>query len=71
MKLFSFPAASLEKARNFAPETRTSYQRDVETPGKQNEGHFFGGAILRLGQELGVATPITARIYGEICRRNA
>ena len=62
---------SLAKARNFAPETRTSYQRDAETPGKRNEGDFFGGATLRLGQELGVATPITARIYGEICRRNA
>ena len=54
---------SLAKAGNFPPETKTSYHRDVETPGKRNEGDLFGGAILRMGQEVGVPTPVTQQVY--------
>ncbi|RKX84824.1 MAG: hypothetical protein DRP57_05105, partial [Spirochaetes bacterium] len=43
--------------------TKTSYQRDMEIPGKQNEGELFGGTILRLGKELGIRTPVTASLY--------
>ena len=57
---------SLAKAGNFPPETKTSYHRDVETPGKRNEGDLFGGAILRMGQDVGVPTPITRQVYAEI-----
>lgn len=56
---------SLKKAENFPYETKTSYQRDVEK-GARNEGDLFGGAIIRLGQELGIPTPVTERLYGEI-----
>ena len=55
--------ASFNKARHFPPETRTSYQRDVETVGKENEGDLFGGAIMRMGQQLGIPTPATAALY--------
>jgi 2-dehydropantoate 2-reductase len=58
--------ATLAKAANFPPETRTSYQRDVETPGKRNEGDFFGGTIIRMGQAVGVPTPVTQRIFAAI-----
>ncbi|GAK53296.1 2-dehydropantoate 2-reductase [Candidatus Moduliflexus flocculans] len=57
---------SLAKAGNFPPETKTSYHRDVETPGKRNEGDLFGGAILRMGEEFGVPTPVTRQMYAMI-----
>jgi 2-dehydropantoate 2-reductase len=57
--------ASVKKAENFPYETKTSYQRDVEKGGR-NEGDLFGGAIVRLGQELGVATPVTEKLYSDI-----
>ena len=56
---------SLKKAENFPFETKTSYQRDVEK-GARNEGDLFGGTIVRLGQQLGVPTPVTQRLYREI-----
>ena len=59
---------SLKKAENFPFETKTSYQRDVEKRAR-NEGDLFGGTILRLGRELGVPTPISQRLYGEIEER--
>jgi 2-dehydropantoate 2-reductase len=55
--------SSLEKARVFPHETKTSYQRDLEDPGKKNEGDLFGGTIVRLGASLGVPTPVTRSIY--------
>lgn len=61
--------ASLEKGNNFPPETKTSYQRDVETPGKKNEGDLFGGAILRMGQEFGIPTPVTQQVFSAIQKK--
>jgi 2-dehydropantoate 2-reductase len=55
----------LEKARSFPPETRTSYQRDVEAGGR-NEGELFGGTILRLGRELGIPVPVTEGLHLQI-----
>ncbi|UCF97545.1 MAG: 2-dehydropantoate 2-reductase [Spirochaetaceae bacterium] len=57
--------SSLKKAENFPYETKTSYQRDVEKRGR-NEGDLFGGTIVRLGRDLGVPTPVTQRLFGEI-----
>jgi len=59
-------AEALAKAQNFPPEMKTSYQRDVETPGKRNESDLFSGAILRLGQTFNVPTPVTARLAAAI-----
>jgi 2-dehydropantoate 2-reductase len=68
----SFPEnivdSSLKKAENFPYETKTSYQRDVEKGGR-NEGDLFGATIVRLGRELGVATPISRRLYTDIEER--
>jgi len=61
--------ASFEKGKGFPYETKTSFQRDLEVPGKPNEGDLFGGTILRLGAELGVPTPVTAKVFGEIKRK--
>ncbi|MDH5542564.1 MAG: 2-dehydropantoate 2-reductase [Nitrospinota bacterium] len=60
---------SLAKANNFPPETKTSYQRDIESGGGKNEGDLFGGTIIRLGEELSVPTPVTKTIYSDIHRR--
>jgi 2-dehydropantoate 2-reductase len=60
---------SIEKARDFPPETKTSYQTDVDKKGKRNEGDLFGGTIIRLGHRLGVPTPVTEGIYSEIQKR--
>ena len=60
---------SIEKAWDFPPETKTSYQTDVEKKGKRDEGDLFGGAIIRLGHRLGVPTPVTEGIYSEIQKR--
>ena len=66
-------AASMafDKGKAFAPDTKTSYQRDVEIAGKPNEGELFGGTILRLGKELGIPTPLTGKIYAEVNKRTA
>lgn len=53
---------ALAKARAFPPETKTSFQRDVEAGG-QDEGDLFGGTIIRLGERFGVPTPVTERVY--------
>lgn len=60
----------IEKAKIFPFETKTSYQRDREIKGKRNEGDLFGGTIIRIGQNLGVPTPITQSIYLKIQEKN-
>ncbi len=44
------------------PDVKPSYQRDVEK-GRKNEGDLFGGALIRMGKDLGVPTPMTASIF--------
>jgi 2-dehydropantoate 2-reductase len=63
-------AQAFEKGKAFGPDTKTSYQRDLEVPGKPNEGELFGGTILRLGKHLGVPTPTTERLFAEIQARS-
>lgn len=69
-KRISLPAGiaetSIGKAGNFPFETKTSYQRDIETKDKCNEGDLFGATIIRMGKEVGVPTPTTQRIYEAI-----
>lgn len=61
--------SAFQKAKVFPSDTTTSYQRDVTTKGKKNEGDLFGGTILRLGEKFGVATPATEAIYRAIEER--
>jgi 2-dehydropantoate 2-reductase len=62
-------SAAFEKGKAYPPTTKSSFQRDLEIPGKPNEGDLFGGTILRLGRELDVPTPVTAEVYGRILAR--
>ena len=57
---------TLDRPANFPFEAKTSYQRDLETKGDRNEGDLFGGTILRLGEALGVETPVTRSVYERI-----
>ena len=60
--------SSLAKAGNFPFETKTSFQRDVETKGSRNEADLFGGAIIRAGKTLGIETPVTRSVYVRLRR---
>ena len=57
---------TINKAKNFPYNTKTSYQRDVENKKLKNERDLFGATILRLGVETGVDTKITENIYNKI-----
>jgi 2-dehydropantoate 2-reductase len=59
---------SLKKAQLFSYDTKTSFQRDVETIGKQNESDIFGQAISDLGNFYHISTPITQNYYKKIMR---
>ena len=59
-------ADSLETGNNFPPETKTSFQRDIEAKAKRNEGDLFGGTIIRIGKDQGVPTHVTESIYSKI-----
>ena len=57
---------SMKKANNFPYDVRTSYQRDVESFPKPNEGDLYGGSLLREGLDLGIPTPATKMVYSRI-----
>jgi 2-dehydropantoate 2-reductase len=57
---------SVKKAASFPYNAKTSYQRDIESWPKPNEGDLYGGSILRQGAAFGVATPVTETIYHKI-----
>jgi 2-dehydropantoate 2-reductase len=59
-----------ENAKNFPYEATTSFARDMKVPGKPNEADLFGGAILRLGGELGVPTPAAKAVYEAILNKS-
>lgn len=54
---------TLKKASTFDYHTQTSLQRDISQNKRKNELDIFGGTIIRLGERLGINTPITAEIY--------
>lgn len=50
---------SMNKARDFPHEAKTSFQRDFERADKKDERELYVGSILRLGSELGIEVPRT------------
>ena len=54
------------KASKFPAGTRTSFQRDVELKDRPDERDLFGGSILRLGKELGIPVPVSAKVSASI-----
>ncbi len=43
--------ASFSKANQFPFETKTSFQRDVESKGRQSEWDLFGGTVIRYAEK--------------------
>jgi 2-dehydropantoate 2-reductase len=62
---------SLAKARSFPNGTKTSFQRDYENPNKKDERDLFGGAIVRMGEQLQMKTEATRAVYNTLQRRKA
>jgi 2-dehydropantoate 2-reductase len=60
---------TMDIARSMGMSVKTSYQRDVEAKKMKNEGDLFGGTIIRLGKECGIATPAAEKLYGEIQKK--
>jgi 2-dehydropantoate 2-reductase len=59
------------KAKGFPKGTKTSFQRDYEVRGKNDERDLFGGAILRMGERYGRRTEKTRCIYESLQERKA
>lgn len=55
-------------AASFPPQTRTSYQRDIEGRSPADEGDLYAGTILPLGRSCGVPTPVSAELAAAIQR---
>lgn len=60
---------TFEKVKNFPYETRTSFQRDFENVNKPDERDLFGGAVIRMGEEFGIPTDTTRKIYESIQKK--
>lgn len=54
------------KAKGFPYETKTSFQRDVESKGKLNESDLFAGTLIRYGKKLKVSTLNTEKVYNKL-----
>jgi len=57
---------TLQKAKDFPYETKTSFQRDYEKGNTRNEGDIFGGTLIRLAKEYNVPIPTITKVYGEL-----
>ena len=52
---------SFSKAKQFPFETKTSFQRDVETKGRQSEWDLFGGTVLRYADKFNIPATHTKK----------
>ncbi len=57
---------SFMKAHQFPFETKTSFQRDVETKGRQSEWDLLGGTVIRYGEKLGVPVNNTKMVLDKL-----
>jgi len=60
---------TLQKAKDFPYETKTSFQRDYEKGNTRNEGDIFGGTLIRLAKENNISIPTITDVYGELMSR--
>ena len=58
-------ADRLQLARNLPPEMRSSMLQDLEA-GRRLELDWLTGAVVRLGAEAGVATPVSTEVYNAL-----
>jgi len=55
------PVKIIELLKKYPYETESSYQRDLRKGKKRDEGDLFSYTIIRLGDELGIPTPLTKK----------
>lgn len=60
---------TLQKAKDFPYETKTSFQRDYEKGNTRNEGDIFGGTLIRLAKEYNTSIPTITEVYGVLIVR--
>ena len=60
---------TLQKAKNFPYETKTSFQRDYEKGNTKHEGDIFGGTLIRLAKKHNVSIPTISDVYGSLMAR--
>jgi 2-dehydropantoate 2-reductase len=60
---------TIQKAKNFPHESKTSFQRDYEKGKTRHEGDIFGGTLIRLAKECNVSIPTITDVYGELMSR--
>lgn len=58
----------LAQAASFPPETKTSFQRDVESGSGRDERDILGGTIIKMGDDLGIEVPTATRYYLQLPR---
>ncbi len=57
---------TIQKAERFPYETKTSFQRDYEKGNNRHEGDIFGGTLIRMAEEQGIAIPTITEIYSKL-----
>lgn len=62
---------SFLKAGEFPFETKTSFQRDVETKGTRSEWDLLGGTVLRYAEKLGIPAGNTAATLARLLKSMA
>ncbi len=60
---------SIDKGKKFAPETKTSFQRDFSLPNKKDERELFGGVIVEMGKRYNIDVSATEALYTQLNRR--
>lgn len=59
---------SFLKANQFPFETKTSFQRDVETKGRQSEWDLFGGTVIRYAEKFDIPVENTKYTFNRLMR---
>jgi 2-dehydropantoate 2-reductase len=54
---------SFLKGKQFPHETKTSFQRDVESKGKINEIDLFGGTLIRYSEQYNIMIPNIMNVF--------
>ncbi len=61
--------ASFLKGKQFPYETKTSFQRDVESKGKINEIDLFGGTLIRYSKQYNIAIPNIKMVFDRFMKK--
>lgn len=61
--------SSFFKGKQFPYETKTSFQRDVESKGKINEIDLFGGTLIRFGEKYNIPIPNIKMVFDKFMEK--